>query len=73
LFQDYQDLKVPLSDIPVNPATCSELVRLCLRRQDVRDDESDDSEGGVEDDQEVVRLSQLGSNYSQTWVNGHLY
>ncbi|XP_053384171.1 tyrosine-protein kinase BAZ1B-like isoform X2 [Mercenaria mercenaria] len=57
IAEDYEELKVPLSDIPVNPCTCSELVRLCLRRQDVTDDKSDTSynsdevgEGEVPDD-----------------------
>lgn len=54
-FQDYEELKVPLSDIPVNPGTCSELVRLCLRRQDVTDDKSDHSDVSEEvEEGEVV-------------------
>ena len=55
-LQDYQDLKVPLTDIPVNPCTTSELVRLCLRKQDVDDANSDNSdEDLVNEDDEVVR------------------
>ena len=44
-LQDYKELTVRLSDIPVNEFTASELLRLCLRKQD---SEGSDSEG--EDD-----------------------
>ena len=58
LLQDYQEIKVPLNDIPVNPCTTSELVRLCLRKQDITDDKSDSSnmfeEDADDDDDEVV-------------------
>jgi hypothetical protein len=37
-------MKIQLSDIPVNPYTTSELVRLCLRKQDVEDDTDNDGE-----------------------------
>ena len=46
-----------LSDIPVNPYTASELVRLCLRRQDVDDQDSDDSGDDIVEE-EVVRPPQ---------------
>ena len=56
ILQDYQDLKVPLTDIPVNPCTTSELVRLCLRKQDVDDNNSDNSDESdlANEDDEVV-------------------
>ncbi|XP_060562617.1 LOW QUALITY PROTEIN: tyrosine-protein kinase BAZ1B-like [Ruditapes philippinarum] len=44
IAEDYEELKVPLSDIPVTPGSCSELVRLCLRRHDMSDSKSDTSE-----------------------------
>lgn len=54
VFQDYSELRVPLSDIPVNTATCSELIRLCLRKQDLNDSRSFTSEELEEADEEVV-------------------
>lgn len=62
VFQDYSELKVALSDIPVNPGTCSELVRLCLRKRDVSDSKSDTSEDVEEVEEEVVRHSNF------TWM-----
>lgn len=44
MFQDYSELNVPLGDIAVNPYTVSELVRLCLRKQDSDDTNSDAAE-----------------------------
>ena len=54
--QDYKELQVPLSDIPVNATTCSELVRLCLTKQDVSDEKSDTSEDMEDAEDEVVSL-----------------
>ncbi|XP_033752647.1 tyrosine-protein kinase BAZ1B-like isoform X2 [Pecten maximus] len=48
ISEDYQEIRVPLSDIPVNPCTASELTRLCLRRQDDGGHSYED-----EDEQEV--------------------
>ncbi|XP_052800814.1 tyrosine-protein kinase BAZ1B-like isoform X2 [Mya arenaria] len=60
IAEEYEDLKVPLYDIPVNPATCTELVRLSLRRQDVRDDRSDSSDeaedAGLEVADDLIQL-----------------
>ena len=47
---------MPLSDIPVNATTCSELVRLCLTKQDVSDEKSDTSEDMEDAEDEVVSL-----------------
>ena len=50
---------MPLTDIPVTQCTTSELVRLCLRKQDADDDaQSDNSDESKLEDQEdeVVRL-----------------
>ncbi|XP_060064510.1 tyrosine-protein kinase BAZ1B-like [Ylistrum balloti] len=44
IAEDYQEIRVPLSDIPVNPCTASELTRLCLRRQDDNDNAYEDEE-----------------------------
>lgn len=52
ISEDYQEMEIQLSDIPVNPNTTSELVRLCLRKQDVQDDH--DSDLGVEEGLEEV-------------------
>ncbi len=57
-LQDYRELTMPLSDIPVNPYTASELVRLCLRKNDSDpDDSSNSSEDSEEENEEddVVR------------------
>ncbi|KAH3882244.1 tyrosine-protein kinase BAZ1B-like [Dreissena polymorpha] len=53
IAEDYQELSVSLNNIPVNPATCSELVRLCLRRQDTKDDSSNISDRDESEDEEV--------------------
>ena len=54
-FQDYQEIKIPLSDIPVNPHTTSELIRLCLRKQDGdSSDEENNADDEDEDENEVV-------------------
>ncbi|KAJ8298927.1 hypothetical protein KUTeg_022987 [Tegillarca granosa] len=56
ISEDYHEIKVPLSDIPVNPYTSSELVRLCLRKQDVDDGNSDVSDSeDLKEEEEVVR------------------
>ena len=59
MLQDYQDLEVALSEIPVNPCTCSELVRLCLRRRDTSDDRSSNTSEEEEelDEDEVVNTA----------------
>ena len=36
-LQDYKELSCSLSELPVNEYTASELVRLCLRPQDIHD------------------------------------
>ncbi|XP_041365624.1 tyrosine-protein kinase BAZ1B-like [Gigantopelta aegis] len=51
LAEGYSELKVQLSDIPVNNYTVSELVRLCLRKNDT--DDCDSEESFEEEDQEV--------------------
>jgi hypothetical protein len=56
IFQDYQEMKIQLSDIPVNPYTTSELVRLCLRKQDVEDDTDNDGEENLEDEVVIIPL-----------------
>ena len=43
---------MPLSDIAVNPYTSSELVRLCLRK----DDQTDVNEDEDDEDLEVVSI-----------------
>ncbi|KAL4225144.1 Tyrosine-protein kinase baz1b [Mactra antiquata] len=53
IAEDYEDIGVSLSDIPVNQGTCSELVRLCLRGKDINDDHSDTSLDEDNDDTEV--------------------
>ncbi|KAL5007746.1 hypothetical protein ScPMuIL_016552 [Solemya velum] len=53
ISEDYSDLKIPLSDIPVNQYTVSELVRLCLRKKDDAEDASDPG-SDVEDELEVA-------------------
>lgn len=50
LAEDYRELNVPLTEIPVNPCTCSELVRLCLRKLDDSDNKSDKNVELAEDD-----------------------
>ena len=51
-------MNVPLSDIPVNPCTASELVRMCLRKQDVSDDRSDVSDESDDySEEEVVSVN----------------
>ncbi|KAK6190909.1 hypothetical protein SNE40_002675 [Patella caerulea] len=53
IAEGYTELKVKLSDIPVNPFTVSELVRLCLRSNDTGEDEDD-----MNDDQQDVDVAQ---------------
>ncbi|XP_021346334.1 tyrosine-protein kinase BAZ1B-like isoform X2 [Mizuhopecten yessoensis] len=53
IAEDYQEIRVPLSDIPVNACTASELTRLCLRRQD-----DDNDHYAVEDDMEILLETQ---------------
>jgi hypothetical protein len=48
-------MRVSLSDIPVNPYTASELVRLCLRRQDVEDQSTSNTSTDTDLEEEVVR------------------
>ena len=60
-FQDYKELSCPLSELPVNEYTASELVRLCLRHQDIEDDNSSDKDEDDENEnaafeEEVVSL-----------------
>jgi hypothetical protein len=55
VLQGYQELKVPLSDIAVNPYTVSELVRLCLRKDD-RGSANNEDDNEDDDDQEVVSV-----------------
>ncbi|XP_061178155.1 tyrosine-protein kinase BAZ1B-like isoform X1 [Saccostrea echinata] len=53
ISEDYQEMRVSLSDIPVNPYTASELVRLCLRRQDVEDQSTSNVSTDTDLDEEV--------------------
>ncbi|XP_078333883.1 tyrosine-protein kinase BAZ1B-like isoform X2 [Crassostrea virginica] len=53
ISEDYQEMRVPLSDIPVSPYTASELVRLCLRRQDVEDQSTSNVSADSDLDEEV--------------------
>ena len=61
VIQEYNELAIPLCDIPINVYTVSELVRLCLRKRDF-DTESHvgslDSEDNLaeHDVEEVVSL-----------------
>lgn len=50
-----------LSDIPVNPYTASELVRLCLRRQDVEDQSTSNLSAETDLDEEVVSVTMVTS------------
>lgn len=50
-----------LSDIPVNPYTASELVRLCLRRQDVEDQSTSNLSAETDLDEEVVSVAMVTS------------
>lgn len=50
-----------LSDIPVNPYTASELVRLCLRRQDVEDQSMSNLSAETDLDEEVVSVTMVTS------------
>ncbi|XP_046339571.1 tyrosine-protein kinase BAZ1B-like [Haliotis rufescens] len=43
IAEDYKELRVKLGDVPINPYTASELVRLCLRRNDTGVGHTDDS------------------------------
>ena len=52
VLQGYSELKVPLSDIAVNPYTVSELVRLCLRKEDAGEGGS-----GMHEDEELEVVS----------------
>jgi len=54
-------MKIQLSDIPVNPYTTSELVRLCLRKQDVEDDSDNDREENLEDEVVIIPLYSVDS------------
>jgi len=63
LAEDYKELTVPLSQLPVNEYTCTELMRLCLRKHDLANDDdddasqrSDDSESACDDDEELEAL-----------------
>ncbi|XP_055996600.1 tyrosine-protein kinase BAZ1B-like isoform X2 [Ostrea edulis] len=53
ISEDYQEMRVSLSDIPVNPYTASELVRLCLRRQDVEDQSTSNTSAETDLEEEV--------------------
>ncbi|VDI06875.1 bromodomain adjacent to zinc finger domain protein 1B [Mytilus galloprovincialis] len=53
ISEDYQEIKISLSDIPVNSYTTSELVRLCLRKQDVQEDHHSDSDDEDSNEDEV--------------------
>lgn len=53
ISEDYEEMRVSLSDIPVNPYTASELVRLCLRRQDVEDQSTSNLSAETDLDEEV--------------------
>ncbi|CAC5416850.1 BAZ1B [Mytilus coruscus] len=53
ISEDYQEIKISLSDIPVNSYTTSELVRLCLRKQDVQEDHNSDSDDEDNNEDEV--------------------
>jgi len=73
--QNYKELAVPLSQLPVNEYTCAELVRLCLRRRDVTVDpadtasqDSDDSESEEGGDDEVVSISMKHSHVSSFFL-----
>ena len=57
-MQDYKELKVSLSDIPVNPYTVAELMRLCLRKHDSETDgiSNADSESSEHAEDEVVSI-----------------
>ena len=54
--QDYEELSLSLSELPLNDHTASELVRLCLRHHDADslDNESDSGGDDVDADDEVV-------------------
>lgn len=54
-------MRVSLSDIPVNPYTASELVRLCLRRQDVEDQSTSNLSAETDLDEEVVSVAMVTS------------
>lgn len=66
-------MNTPLADIPVNPYTASELVRLALRKNDIDgpDESLSDvsSEDGAEEELEVVRklFFLLGFRSMQNW------
>ena len=63
LCQDYKELKVPLSDIPVTLYTVAELMRLCLRKHDAETDGASkaDSEDAETVEDEVVGVAKTGS------------
>ena len=48
-LQDYKELSMPLSQIPVNMHTASELLRLSLRHDDQQDNDDRNSSNGSED------------------------
>jgi len=63
--QDYKELSLSLSELPLNDYTVSELVRLCLRHHDTdnADADSDTDSGDVDADDEVVSDSLVISLY----------
>lgn len=50
-----------LCDIAVNPYTASELVRLCLRRQDVEDQSTSNLSAETDLEEEVVSVAMVTS------------
>ncbi|XP_077863492.1 tyrosine-protein kinase BAZ1B-like [Saccoglossus kowalevskii] len=66
IAEDYKELSVVLSDIPVNMHTASELVRLCLRPHDDEYDSSHDGDSDVDDikddDVELELIEKLESS-----------
>ncbi|XP_013403030.1 tyrosine-protein kinase BAZ1B [Lingula anatina] len=64
IAEDYKELKVPLSDVPVNLFTCSELLRLCLRKHDVDDGASKHSED-TRDSEEMEEETEVPDNLIQ--------
>ncbi|KAL3841380.1 hypothetical protein ACJMK2_019534 [Sinanodonta woodiana] len=59
ISEDYQEINVSLSDIPVNPFTASELVRLCLRKRDASHNHEEEEEEEDEDEEVPDELIQL--------------
>ena len=56
MTQDYRELDLKLSEVPINEYTSSELLRLCLRPHDQYDTCStvSDDDDDPENDQDVV-------------------